>query len=181
MRTWKDLESKPTVCVCVWPGRGDISHSFGVTLPLYKQYDAHSSIWTPYTRPRDWTFLGPEYLFSDAERAITGQLKLGKVHTNQGPDQLIIQGTQPTPPVGPHRNTGSSTVGRMWLIKLHTNSCNISRCAQKHTQKAQKHTELDLPLASSGGVPSTDVFDVLYCLLLHQHKAVFVCLVHSAA
>lgn len=38
-----------------------------------------------------------------------------------------------------------------------------------------------LPLASSGGVPPAHVFDLLSCLLLHQHKAVFVCLLHRVS
>lgn len=105
---------------------------------------------------------GPEYLFSDVDGAMTGQLKLGKVFV-----PLLIR-------------TFTSWKNSQTLWEAHTGTLDLALCEESIHTWTDTHTG-DLPLASSGGVPSTDVFDVLCCLLLHQHKAIFVCLVHGAA
>lgn len=147
---WEPWKQTNSVCV------GDIiSPSWGSLIP-----PANTKLWTRPTHcsglPPDGLVvgpvLGPEYLSSDVERAITGQLKPGKVYAaNQDLHQLIIRTTQPICLWGPHRDARSTRQGGGIASGL------------------------------QWGAPSTDVFDVLYCLLLHQHKAVFVCRVYSAA
>lgn len=73
----ENLERKQTLYVCSII-LGGHSHPFQTSIKLWTRPTACSGL------PPDSLVIGPvpgpEYLFSDAERAITGQLKLGKVY-----------------------------------------------------------------------------------------------------
>lgn len=145
--SWQHSEDLETNSVCV----GDvISLSWGSLLP-----PANAKLQTRPT-PRSGlppdnlvigAVLGPKYLFSDAGKTDEAGGSLHCFPANRDLHQLITQTTQPASLWGPHRDTGSAQEGWGYMGGF-----------------------------ASGfqwGVPSTDVFDVLYCLFVASAQGCF--------